>query len=148
MSTSSGAGTLPVVAKPLDSKASDKEIKAQVGVQGPILLLLGRSPAAPEQRVGQQSRCQSDRPTGAQGPTLVYHPSFAPRATAEWPRITRAIDQSRKCPQGHLITKGIKVPSSCKYQALSLWVWSPGEKLPEESRPPPHPFPQLRSAFI
>ena len=106
----------------------------------------------PEQRVGQQSRCarakahQSPRtPLGSSPP--LWSPSHCRVAS----RTHWAIDQSRKCPQGHLHNKGgpKRCLLYCKYQALSPAKRSPGREAARGIPPLLRiPSPQLRSAFI
>ena len=74
MSTSSELARCQSLLSPLDSKTSDKEIKAQVGVEGPILPLLAGPQRLASRAWVSRAGVLERRPTGAQGPPLVHQP--------------------------------------------------------------------------
>ena len=147
---------MPVVAKPFwTQKPQIRRSKPRWGWRANPAAA-SRSPEAPEQGVGQQSRCarakahRSPRtPLGSSTPPPP--PIRSPGHCRVAPRTRWAIDQSRKCPQGHLHNKGGPKPClrSCKYQALSPAKRRPGREAARETPPPLRiPPPQLRNAFI
>ena len=109
-----------------------------MGVEGPILPLLAGPQRLPSSAWVSRAGVLERRPTRAQGPPLVHHPRFGPRATAEKPRVLigpsispgsarKVICTTKAAPRGAFCivnTKPCPRPSG-----------APGEKLPEESRP-------------